>query len=351
MANKHYTLAQLAEKFSVQVVGDADCEISAVADIQSATAGSITFLSNPRFKHHLQSSQASAIIISEAMLEDCSLPALVTSNPYLLYAKVSSLLNPDEDLALAAMIHPSAVIAGTAKVDPSAHIAANVVIEDDVVIGANSYIGPCCVIKRRARIGQASKLSANITVCTDCEIGDRAIIHPAVVIGSDGFGFANEKGEWFKIPQLGKVVIGDDVEIGAGVAIDRGAINNTVIENGVKLDNQIHVAHNVSIGAHTAMAAQSGIAGSTSIGQYCAIGGSTGILGHLKIADGTQLHAFSQVSQSIKEPGSYASGVPLEPTVQWRRNWARMKQLDEMAKRLKQLEKLLLEKTDKGEPS
>lgn len=337
-----YTLGELAARFSVEVAGDTSLAVERVADIKSAEPGSITFLSNKRFRPLLAETQAGAVILSPDDLSLCPRPALVSKNPYALYAKVAALLHPDEDMALPPSIHSSAAVAGTARVDPTATVAAHAVIEEEAIVGEHSYIGPGVVIKRRARIGAYSKLTANVTVCADCRIGDRVLIHPSTVIGSDGFGYANENGQWIKIPQLGKVIIGDDVEIGAGVAIDRGTINDTVIGNGVKLDNQIHIAHNVIIGAHTAMAAQSGVAGSTHIGAGCAIGGAVGIVGHLEIADRTHLNAFSTVTQSIPEPGgSYASGTPLEPSESWRRNRARFKQLDEMSKRIRRLEKIL----------
>lgn len=337
-----YTLGELAEKFSVELAGDSSTLIERVADIESAIPGSITFLSNKRFRHLLPETRASAVILSLDDLSLCPRPALISTNPYALYARVATVLHPDEDMQLPPSIHPSAVVADDAQIDSKATVAANAVIEGGVVVGAHTYIGPGVVIKQRVRIGAFSKLTANITICADCRIGDRVLIHPSAVIGSDGFGFANESGQWIKIPQLGKVIIGDDVEIGAGVAIDRGAINDTIIENGVKLDNQIHIAHNVILGAGTAMAAQSGIAGSTRIGAGCAIGGAVGILGHLEIAERTHLTAFSTVTHSIPEPGgSYSSGTPLEPSESWRRNRARFKQLDDMSKRIKRLEKML----------
>jgi UDP-3-O-[3-hydroxymyristoyl] glucosamine N-acyltransferase len=340
-----YTLGELGKRFSVEVAGDSTAVIDRVADIRAAAPGSITFLSNKRFRHLLSETNASAVILAPDDLSLCPRPALVCANPYALYAKIAALLHPDEDMQLFPSVHPTAVVADDARIDSSAIVAAHAVIEEGVVVGEHTYIGPGVVIKRRARIGAFSKLAANITVCADCHIGDRVLIHPSAVIGSDGFGFAHENGCWIKIPQLGKVIIGDDVEIGAGVAIDRGAINDTIIEKGVKLDNQIHIAHNVVIGANTAMAAQSGVAGSTHIGAGCAIGGAVGILGHLEIADRTHLNAFSTVTHSITEPGgSYASGAPLEPVESWRRNRARFKQLDEMSKRLKRLEKTIINK-------
>ncbi len=334
-----YTLAALAERFSVELSGDPDCIVDRVADLASATDRSISFLSDRRFKSLLEKTHASAVILSKQDLEICPKPALVTENPYLLYAKIATFLHPDEDLALTPGIHATAVVDPAAKVDASAIIAPNVVVEERVTIGPRSYIGPGSVLKRGVVIGSDCKLAANVTVCAYCKIGDRVLIHPAAVIGSDGFGFAKDGDNWVKIPQLGIVTVGNDVEVGAGVAIDRGAINNTVIGNGVKLDNQIHIAHNVTVGSNTAMAAQSGVAGSTKIGENCSIGGSVGILGHLEITAGTYLNAFSQVSCSIEQPGSYASGAPLESSASWRRNRVRMKQLDEMAKRIRALEK------------
>jgi UDP-3-O-[3-hydroxymyristoyl] glucosamine N-acyltransferase len=342
--SKSYTLAELAGIFGVACIGNGDAVITRVADLGSAGPDSLAFLSNRDYLPLLATTRAAAVVLSQDYVTDCRRPMLVCNNPYALYARIALLLHPDEDLSLKHGIHPTAVVAASAVIDPTAIIAPLAVVEDEVRIGPRSYIGPGTVLKRRSVIGADCKLAPNVTVCDGCRLGSRVIVHPAAVIGADGFGFAPENRQWIKIPQLGAVVIGDDVEIGAGVAIDRGALKDTIIENGVKLDNQIHVAHNVRIGAHTAIAAQSGIAGSTNIGNHCAIGGATGIVGHLQIADGTRLNAFSQVTQSIEQAGSYASsGMPLEPVAQWRRNWVRVKQLDEMAKRIRALENKLTE--------
>ena len=337
----HYTLAELAATFAVRLHGDGACVIARVDDLAAAGSGSISFFTNQRLRAALQTTQASAVILTEADLPLCGVAALVTDNPYAVYAKVAALFNPDPDLSSPAGVHATAVIAESAQIDATAVIAPNTVIEAAVRIGAHSFIGPGTVIRRGAIIGEYCKFVANVTICNDCRIGDRVIIHPSSVIGADGFGFANEAGQWLKIPQLGAVVIGNDVEIGACVTIDRGALNDTVIGAGVKLDNQIQIAHNVTIGAHTAMAGKSAVAGSTDIGQYCTIGASAGILGHLTIADKTHLHAFSALTHSISEPGAYASGVPVEPVRQWRKNSVRFKQLDEMMRRIKALQKQL----------
>ncbi|MBN1379438.1 MAG: UDP-3-O-(3-hydroxymyristoyl)glucosamine N-acyltransferase [Gammaproteobacteria bacterium] len=339
--SRRYTLSDLAELFSVRLVGDGAVEISCVADLEFAEKGSISFFIDKKFQSQLKNTRASAVVISENKLSLCSKPALVSDNPHALFAEIATLLHPDEDMEEDAGIHDTAAVDPTATIHDTAIVAANSVIGAYCVVDEGVYIGPGCVLKQRVRVKAHSKLSANVTICKDCKIGERAIIHPGAVIGSDGFGFAHKDSKWIKVPQLGTVVIGDDVEIGAGVAIDRGALRDTVIENGVKLDNQIHIAHNVTIGENTVMAAQSGIAGSTRIGKDCAIAGAVGILGHLELADGTTINAFSEVPQSIMEPGIYASGTPLEPVAQWRKNRVRYKQLDEMARKLKDIERKL----------
>jgi UDP-3-O-[3-hydroxymyristoyl] glucosamine N-acyltransferase len=347
--SKSYTLAELARVFGVSCIGDGSGLITRVADLGTAEPGSIAFLNSRNYLPLLADTRATAVILSQDYAAACPRPMLVCNNPYALYAKIALLLHPDADLSLKPGIHPAAVVAAGTIIDPTAIIAPLAVVEEGARVGPRSYIGAGTVLKRNSVIGADCKLAPNVTVCDNCCIGDRVIVHSAAVIGADGFGFAHENRQWIKIPQLGAVVIGDDVEIGAGVAIDRGTLKDTIIENGVKLDNQIHVAHNVRVGAHTAMAAQSGIAGSSDIGSYCAIGGGVGILGHLQIPEGTRLNAFSQVTQSIDEAGNYASsGMPLEPVAQWRRNWARIKQLDEMARKIRMLEKKLAELEKNG---
>lgn len=339
--SQHHTLSAIADHLAVRLVGDGDVVISRVADLAAACPAEIAFCAGKKYQDLLKTTKASAVIVHEKQLPLCVTPALVTDNPYLLFARVAAFLHPDRDMLKAGAVSPLAVVADSAVVDATAHVAEGVVIEEDVVIGANTFIGPGCVIRKGAKIGSGSKLVANVTVLDDCEIGDRALIHPSTVIGSDGFGFARDTAGWVKIPQLGIVQVGDDVEIGSCVTIDRGALKNTVIEDGVKLDNQIHIAHNVIVGKNTAMAAMSGVAGSTTIGANCEIGGDVGILGHIEIAAGTRINPFSTVTHSIEEPGIYASGAPLEEVNRWRRSRARYKQLDAMAKRISALEKKL----------
>ena len=337
------TLGQLAEHVDADVRGDASCAITGVATLQKAKAGDISFLSNPRYSKHLAATAASAVILAEEHASACPTNALVTRDPYLAYARVAALLVPPS--ARARGRHPRAVVHPDSTVHEDAWIDANAVIEADVHIGAGVTIGPGCVIARGSSIGEDSVLLANVFVGERTRIGRRAMIHPGVVIGSDGFGFANASGAWLKVPQLGAVDIGDDVEIGANTTIDRGTLDDTVIEDGVKLDNQIQVAHNVIIGAHTAIAGCTGIAGSARIGARCTIGGGVGIVGHTEIANDVHITGMSFVAHSIREPGLYSSGTPLEPNRDWRRNYARFHQLDDMARRLRRLEKGLKEQS------
>jgi len=257
-------------------------------------------------------------------------------NPYLGYARAAALLNPPARQA--GGIHPQAWISDGAQVDPSAWVGPQAVVEAGSKVGAGSYLGPGCVLERNVVIGQGTRLVANVTICATVTIGDRGLIHPGVVIGADGFGIANDEGVWVKVPQLGSVRIGDDVEIGANTAIDRGALEDTVIENGVKLDNLVQVGHNVHIGEHTAIAGCAAIAGSARIGRRCTVGGMVAIAGHLEIADDVHLTACSAVPRSIPKPGIYSSGMPIQDNKAWRRTIARLRQLDELARRVKELE-------------
>lgn len=334
-----YTLGELAEHVSGKVKGDASCVIESVGTLQHADSSQISFLTNPSYRKQLAISQAGAVIMSASDAENCSLNALISDNPYAAYAKIAALLSPGETYL--AGIDSSAHIAADVQISESASIAAGVVIESGVMIAEGVRIGPGCVVQKNVKIGVDTVLTANINVAHDCKIGARNLIHPGVVIGADGFGQAMDKGQWIKVPQLGSVVIGDDVEIGANTTIDRGAIENTIIEDNVKLDNQIQVAHNVIIGAHTAIAGCTAIAGSTKIGKHCRIAGMVGIVGHLQITDNVTVTAKSLVSGSIKQAGVYSAGTPLELNRQWRKNTIRFKQLDDMAKRLNKLEKQL----------
>lgn len=331
------TLGELAERVGGRIAGDDRVLITGVATLQNAHPTAIAFLSNRSYRKFLATTQAAAVILQSEDLDDCPVPALVISEPYVAYARIAALLNPAP--AFEPGIHPAAQVSDNATVAADAWVGPQCVVEDGCEIGPGSFIGPGCVVGRGTRIGAGSRLVANVTVCHGCAIGDRALVHPGVVIGSDGFGIANDQGRWIKVPQLGGVRIGDDVEIGANTTVDRGALEDTVLEDGVKLDNQIQVAHNVHIGAHTAIAGCVGIAGSTRIGRHCAIGGGAGILGHLEIVDNVQITAMSLVTKSIREPGVYSSGTPLQPNELWHKNFARFRQLDDMARRLRALEK------------
>lgn len=334
-----FTLQELADAVSGKIHGQIHEPISKVATIQEATSNCITFLANRSYYRYLSDTSAAAVILSEKDLENCPVAAITVENPYLAYAKIASLLNPPPEACPG--VHQKACVDEHAQVHNTVTVAANVVIGAGVRIGQGCFIGPGCVIENNVTIGKNTRLIANVTLCHDVSIGSAVLLHPGVVIGADGFGIANDEGCWIKVPQLGSVLIGNDVEIGANTTVDRGALKDTVIEQGVKLDNQIQVAHNVSIGAHTAIAGCTGIAGSTRIGKHCAIGGAVNIVGHLEIVDNVQITVASTVLQNISEPGLYSSGVPLQKNNDWHRNYSRFRRLDEMAKKIRRLEKLI----------
>lgn len=334
-----YTLSELAKRVDAELVGDADCVIGSVATLHNAGAGAISFLSNPHFRDQLATTKASAVIIALADKDGLRTNGLIVADPYVAYAKIATVLHPYRNEQPG--IHPSAVVDTDASIDPSVWIGACSVVEKGARIAANCQIGPGCFIGEGVSLGADTRLVANVTVCHQTQIGERAILHPGVVIGSDGFGLANDRGKWIKIPQVGRVVIGNDVEIGANTTVDRGAIEDTVIEDGVKIDNLVQIAHNVHIGAHTVLAGQVGIAGSAKIGKHCALGGKVGIVGHLEITDRVTITGRTMVAQSITEPGTYSSGMPADTALRWRKNVARFRQLDELAKTVKRLEKQL----------
>lgn len=331
-----FTLAKLSELTSATTFGDPDCEIDRVDSLRQATGGAIAFFANPRLKQDLKRTRASAVILKEEHLEDCPGNALLTDNPYLVFARVAGLLNPPP--APAPGIHPAAVVSKTATVGEGCSIGPGTVIDDDCVIGNNTCIGPNCCLHAACEVGENCRLVSQITLCEKTVLGQRVIIHPGAVVGSDGFGLASEGDEWVKIPQLGRVRIGDDVEIGANTTIDCGALEDTVLEEGVKLDNQIQVAHNVRIGAHTVIAGCTGISGSTTIGRFCRIGGATAIGGHLEIADHVTLGGMTRVGQSIEKAGTFVSGTPMQPYRDWLRSSALYKKLGQLAERIKKLE-------------
>jgi UDP-3-O-[3-hydroxymyristoyl] glucosamine N-acyltransferase len=331
-----YTLTEIAAQLGGQVLGDGNVLIAQVATLEKAQAQHISFLTNRKYQSQLAGSQAGALILGTADADASDKPRIISDNPYAYFARVSALLNPLPQPAVG--IHPAAHVAESAQIADTASIAATAVIEAGAVIGAHSVIGEGCYIGANVVIGEHVRLYPRVVVYHDCVIGDRLIAHSGVVIGADGFGIAMDEGRWLKIPQIGRVVIGHDVEIGANTTIDRGALDDTVIEEGVKLDNQIQIAHNVRIGAHTAIAGCVGIAGSATIGKYCRIGGSAGILGHLQIADHVEIAAFSLIGKSIKSAGAYAAIYPFSTSDEWRKNAVHLRHLDDLVKRIKILE-------------
>ncbi len=334
-AETAWTLGQLAQRVGGQLKGDPDASITRVASLRSAQSGDISFLAQPRYRKQLAATRATAVIVTANDAEICPVAALVVNNPSVAYARIAALLNPAPRQQ---GIHPAAVVSPASRIHPSAWIGPLCVVEEGVEIGAHANIGPGCTIGRNSRIAEDSMLLAQITLYPGSQIGRRVLIHAGAVIGSDGFGLANDNGVWVKIPQLGRVRIGDDVEIGANTTIDRGALDDTVIEEGVKLDNQIQVAHNVRIGAHTAIAACVGIAGSVTIGKRCTIGGGAGINGHIEIADDVHITGMTMVTKTILQPGVYSSGIPVEPNAVWKKNVVRLRQLEDIMRRLKVLE-------------
>jgi len=333
------SLQQLADLVGGTLIGSPDAIISGVANIATATEGDITFLGNEKFHAHLAGTKASAVILKAEFVDDCPVNAIVVADPYLSYAKIATFLTRETNLPTG--VHASAVVSESARIDASAWVGPNVVIEDDAIIAAGVRLEANAYVGRSVSIGKDTRINANVSIYYGTEIGARCLFHSGAVIGSDGFGLANDNGAWFKIPQLGRVIIGDDVEIGANSAIDRGAIDNTVIHDGVKIDNLVHVAHNVEIGDHTALAACVGISGSTKIGKHCTVGGGAGTTGHIEIADNVHLGGMAMVTKTIREAGAYSSGLPAEPAGKWRKNVVRFRQFEKIEKRLKTLEKEL----------
>lgn len=338
-----YTLRKLADFLQAELRGDEALVVKSIAPLDRAKEGDISFLVDANYAQYLSNTKASAILIkAEDVNPSTSSAVLIVKDPYVAYAKVSALFADVPVMPIG--VHPTAVIGNNCRISSKVAIGPYCVIGDGAIIGDNVSLGAGCSIGEEAQIGKDTKLNANVSVYYRTTIGERCLIHSGTVIGSDGFGMANESGVWRKIYQLGRVVIGNDVEIGANVTIDRGALNDTVIEDGVKLDNQIQVGHNVRIGAHTAIAGCVGIAGSTKIGKHCMIGGGVGINGHIEIADGTIITARSNVHKSITTPGGiYASGIPAVLHRQWWRILKHLFQLDEYALRLKKLEKKIYE--------
>jgi UDP-3-O-[3-hydroxymyristoyl] glucosamine N-acyltransferase len=316
------TVAEIVQRLGGECVGDAALVIERIATLEAAGPSQIAFLANPRYRAQLATTQAGCIIVAPALAEEAAArgTAIVTADPYLYYARLSQWWAASE-CPLKPGVHPSAVVEAGAQIAASA------------TIGALSYIGADAVI------GENTRIAARVSVGERCVIGERCILHSGVVIGADGFGFAPDQGHWEKIAQLGAVCIGNDVEIGANTCIDRGALGDTVIEDGVKLDNLIQIGHNVRIGAHTAMAGCTGVAGSTKIGRHCTIGGGALVFGHLQLADHVHITAGTVVSRSITRAGQYSGSFPMDDNASWEKNAATLRRLYALRERLQALEK------------
>lgn len=332
-----YTLAELTKGLDVVIQGDPDCLIEGVCTIQQASKGRITFLNNPLYKKFLSSTEAAAVILSPEEAAICTVNALISRDPYYTYTQIATFF--DDRPKAKKGIHPSAVIGEQCDIDPSVSIGPHCVVGDYVTLAKGVVIDAGCVIGDGCRIGEFSHLHAHVTLYHKIQIGQRVLISSGTVIGSDGFGIAKHKGVWHKVPQLGRVIIEDDVEIGANCTIDRGAIEDTIIGRGVKLDNLIQIGHNVQIGDYSALAGCVGVSGSTVIGKNCLVGGGSGFAGHLTIADNVVITGMTAVTKSIKEPGIYSSGVGgLMPNLEWRKNSARIHRLEQLIERVKFLE-------------
>ncbi|MGM0677031.1 UDP-3-O-(3-hydroxymyristoyl)glucosamine N-acyltransferase [Ectothiorhodospira marina] len=331
------TLADLAEFLQVELHGgDSRSPIESLAPLDRAGPRQLAFMAHDRYRDSLIDTQAGAVILSPAHLPHCPVPALVCEHPHVAYAQAARRIHPDP--VAVPGIHPSASISDQAVVHPTAQVGPQCVVEADCQIGPGVIMGPGCFLQAGCQVGENSRLVARVTLGPRVRLGRRALVQPGAVIGGDGFGFARQGEAWLRVPQVGSVCIGDDVEVGANTTIDRGALDDTIIEDGVKLDNLIQVAHNVHIGAHTAVAGCVGIAGSARIGRRCGIGGGAGILGHLEIADDVTVTAMTLVTHSIREPGVYSSGVPQAPAREWNRSLAHLRRLGELFRRVRGLE-------------
>ena len=339
--NKSYTLGQISEKFGFELRGDSNVKISGIAPIEKASLSQACFLENTKYLKYLGETQAGVVVLSKAHADQCRTNVLVSDTPYLAYAKIAELFVESD--APARGIHPSAIIDLEAQVDASAAIGPYVVISKHAHIAANVTIGAGCYIGPRVQIKEGTVLWPNVSVYQDTEIGQHCEIKCGAVLGGDGFGFAPTKTGWHKIPQLGKVVLGDKVSVGSNTTIDCGSTQDTVIGNGAKIDNQVQIAHNVSIGEHTAIAGCVGIAGSTQIGKHCQIGGGCGIGGHLVICDYVGIAAMSGITKSITQPGQYIArgGMGVEPLGIWLKLAAKLRGIDKVLERIKKLEDTL----------
>jgi len=326
-----FTLREIVARLGGEALGDAAEPFTGIATLDSAGPRDIAFLANPRYRSRLASTRAGAVILGPGDRDTVAIPRIVSDNPYAYYARAVALFHPEPPVTPG--IHPFAQVDARANVDAGAQIDAFAVVGPGATIGKGVRIGAHCVLGEKVSIGEATRLHPRVTIYDGCTVGARCIVHSGVVIGADGFGMARDAGRWIKIAQVGAVRIGDDVEIGANTTIDRGALDDTVIEEGVKLDNQIQVAHNCVIGAHTVIAGCTGISGSVTIGRHCMIGGGVGIVGHLSVCDHATISGMTLVAKSITQPGTYTSGLPMMPHAQWLRSAAYLRRLDRIAGR------------------
>jgi UDP-3-O-[3-hydroxymyristoyl] glucosamine N-acyltransferase len=335
------TLGEIAAQLGGELIGDPGLVIERIGPLETATASTLSFLANPRYQAQLASTAAACVIVAPALRDAATVrgAALVAADPYLYFARLTQWWAKRRRAPDVPGVHASAVIDASARVAASASLGPFVVVEAGASIGAGAVLGAHCVIGAHASVGDGTRLAPRVTLGERCRIGARGIVHAGVVIGADGFGFAPDGGRWEKIEQLGAVVIGDDVEIGANCCIDRGALDDTVIEDGVKLDNLVQVGHNVRIGAHSALAGCVGIAGSATIGRHCSIGGGAIILGHLRLADEVQVSAATVITRSIASPGLYSGVFPFDDNAAWEKNAATLRQLHALRDRLRTLEK------------
>jgi len=332
MQRASFTAAELARRFALELHGDADTSVAGVATLARAGRDELTFLANPRYRSQLAESDAGIVVMGAGDAAGYAGTALIAADPYVAFAKLAALF--ETRATITPGIHASAVVDATAMIDPAASIGPFASIGARSTIAAGAVVGAGCAIGEDCIVGEGCDIGPRVTLVRRIRLGKRVLIHPGAVLGADGFGLAMEGGRWLKIPQLGGVVVGDDCEIGANTTIDRGALDDTVLEEDVRLDNQIQIGHNAHIGAHTAMAGCSAVAGSARIGRYCLIGGGAGVLGHLELCDRVIVTAMSLVTHSIREPGEYSSGTPLMDNRTWRKSAARFKQLDSIARRL-----------------
>lgn len=346
-------LQELVDRLGGQLIGDAQIEVSGIAPLDSASPTHITFLSNPKLRAQARSTRAAALILSDK--ENAALDAgyagarIVTPNPYAYFARVAQLFLAQAEVRPAPGIHPTAWVDPDAQIAAGASVGPHATVEAGARIAAGVRIDAGAFVGRNARIGEGTRVHARAVIHSECVVGARCIVHSGAVIGADGFGFANEGGAWIKIPQTGRVVIGNDVEIGANTTIDRGALDDTVIEDGVKLDNQIQIGHNCHIGAHTAMAGCVGVAGSARIGKHCTFGGAAMVLGHLTIADNVHISSGSMVSRSIHESGQYTGFYPLAKNAEWEKSAVIVRNLATMREKIRELEKTIKTLTGKQE--